>query len=203
MERGSEWARPLYALTLDRYRVAAGKPQRWLGGRRMALHNRIFQFIYRQLLDRPAKNKSFDELINALESNGQLLIARVADKPDTPQNREQLRHIIGIERWGQRRLQTLLGQPYVQDEYDGYCPDESCDMGALRDALVQTRADSIAISARVAATRHCQDRNRPPERCRRGHRWRMAALFCPARCQRKQPHRVAHAALGPRIRARP
>ena len=128
----------------------------------MALPNRIFQFIYRQLLERPAKHKSFDELINALESNGRLLIARVADKPDTLQNREQLRHIIGIERWGQRRLQTLLGQPFVQDEYDRYRPDESCDMGALRDALVQTRADSIALArelqqrgiAKTATVRH-------------------------------------------------
>ena len=29
VERGSEWARPMYALTIDRYRVAAGKPQRF------------------------------------------------------------------------------------------------------------------------------------------------------------------------------
>ncbi len=29
VERGNDWARPLYALTLDRYLVAAGKPQRF------------------------------------------------------------------------------------------------------------------------------------------------------------------------------
>jgi len=43
--------------------------------------------------------------------------------------------VIGIERWGQRRLRMLLGEPPVSDEYDSYRPGEDLSMPALRDAF--------------------------------------------------------------------
>jgi hypothetical protein len=114
------------------------------------------------MVDLPAKRKSFNELITALEGNERRLIARVADAPDTPKNRKLLRHVIGIERWGQRRLQTLLGEPFIQDEYDGYQPADSLSFPELRETFSQTRRASVALAqelqrrnvAKTAIVRH-------------------------------------------------
>lgn len=91
------------------------------------------------------RNKSIEELIASTEAEGKTLVARTADKPDTPPNRQVLRHIIGIERWGQRRLKTFAGEPPIQDEYNGYQPAETLDFNALRATFEQTRAETIAL----------------------------------------------------------
>lgn len=90
-------------------------------------------------------NKSLADLLRSAEQSGQTLTAYLAGKPDTPANRNQLRHVIGIERWGQRRLKTILGEPSVHDEYEGYQPAETRDLAALRDDFSATRAETLAI----------------------------------------------------------
>jgi hypothetical protein len=90
-------------------------------------------------------NKALPDLIKGAEESSQTMAAYLTGKPDTPANRQQLRHVIGIERWGQRRLKTILGEPPIQDEYEGYQPAETLDVAALRDALIATRAETLAI----------------------------------------------------------
>jgi hypothetical protein len=90
-------------------------------------------------------NKALPDLIKGAEESRQTMAAYLTGKPDTPANRQQLRHIIGIERWGQRRLKTILGEPPIHDEYEGYQPAETLDVAALRDALSATRAETLAI----------------------------------------------------------
>jgi hypothetical protein len=118
----------------------------------MTIRDRIFRFGINVLVERPARKRSYDQLITALETAGQSLMARFQTKSDTPRNREQLRHIIGIERWGQRRLQTALGSPVINDEYDGYCPAAHDDFAALCRAFQATRQESIKIARRIQAT---------------------------------------------------
>lgn len=91
------------------------------------------------------RNKSLNELISAAEAGGKTIMDNLKDKPDTPANRKQMRHIIGIERWGQRRLKTLLGEPPLTDEYDGYQPAESLDFNALKAEFKSTRAETAKI----------------------------------------------------------
>ena len=56
-----------------------------------------------------------------------------------------MRHIIGIERWGQRRLKTLLGEPPLTDEYDSYQPAESLEFSALKAEFKSTRAETVKL----------------------------------------------------------
>ncbi|MEZ4865144.1 MAG: DinB family protein [Caldilineaceae bacterium] len=102
-------------------------------------------FIFRTVMRFQTRGKSLDELVAAAAASGQNISHALADKADTPENRKQLRHIIGIERWGQRRLQTLLGEPLLQDEYDGYQPAESLDFQALRAEFAQTRQTTLDL----------------------------------------------------------
>ncbi|MCB0062655.1 MAG: DinB family protein [Caldilineaceae bacterium] len=102
-------------------------------------------FIFRSVFQLQTINKSLNDLIQAAEAGGQTIDQHVADKPDTPANREQMRHVIGIERWGQRRLKTMLGEPPIHDEYDGYQPAADLDLNALRAEFDSTRAETLRI----------------------------------------------------------
>lgn len=105
----------------------------------------IVSTIFRAIIQLQIRNKSLDQLTARAEESGKTILTRLADKSDTPQNRQYLRHIIGIERWGQRRLKTLLGEPAIQDEYDGYQPAETLDFKALRNAFKQTRTETVVL----------------------------------------------------------
>ena len=94
-------------------------------------------------------NKSLAATISEADQGGQTIAATLATKTDTPQNRNHLRHLIGIERWGQRRLKTMLNEPPIQDEYDGYQPAETLDLAALRDDFARTRAETIALARTI------------------------------------------------------
>ncbi len=91
------------------------------------------------------RNKSLDQLTARAEASGKTILTRLANKTDSPQNRKKLRHIIGIERWGQSRLKALLGEPARQDEYDGYQPAEALDFKAPRNAFKQTRTETVTL----------------------------------------------------------
>ena len=101
--------------------------------------------IFRLYFTWQSRNKSLNELISQSEASGKTIWDDLKDKSDTPANREKLRHIIGIERWGQRRLKTLLGEPPLTDEYNGYQPAESLDFKALRAEFKSTRAETAKL----------------------------------------------------------
>jgi hypothetical protein len=105
----------------------------------------IVSTIFRTFIQFQIRNKSLDQLVARAEESGKTILTNLANKSDTPQSRQKLRHIIGIERWGQRRLKTLLGEPAIQDEYDGYQPAETLDFKALRNAFKQTRTETLAL----------------------------------------------------------
>jgi hypothetical protein len=117
----------------------------------MSIRDRIFQLVIGILLKRPARKQSYDTLIAALEASGQRLLTQFDTKADTQRNREQLRHIIGIERWGQRRLQSMLGAPLLNEEYDQYQPDANLDFAALRRSFQETRQESVLMARRIQA----------------------------------------------------
>ncbi|HRW10099.1 MAG TPA: DinB family protein [Caldilineaceae bacterium] len=90
-------------------------------------------------------NKSLADLIQSARAGGQSIDSHLQGKPDNAHNRQQMRHVIGIERWGQRRLQTVLGEPAIHDEYNGYQPDEELDLATLRQEFAATRAKTLEI----------------------------------------------------------
>jgi hypothetical protein len=86
------------------------------------------------------------ELLDVLDTSGQVVTDRLTRAGDTTSNRDVARHIIGIERWSRRRLQTALGDVAVMDEYDRYRPDEAESMATLTELFIEARAQSIALA---------------------------------------------------------
>jgi hypothetical protein len=113
--------------------------------------SRLGAFFGNLMVRRPARRLTLAELTVRLEESGVKLAARCARASGTDAHRARLRHIIGIERWGQRRLGMILGQEPIADEYDGYRPDATLDWSALRDALAATRQETVALARWVAA----------------------------------------------------
>ncbi|HEY0734118.1 MAG TPA: hypothetical protein VGD69_04365 [Herpetosiphonaceae bacterium] len=116
----------------------------------MTIRTRISRFVTRAVLEQPAQRRSYDQLIAALETAGQGIQARIAARPDTASNRRTLQHIIGIERWGQRRLQTALGAPLIDDEHDSYRPAGDT-LSQLSQSFQTTRQESIALARQLQA----------------------------------------------------
>lgn len=111
----------------------------------MNIQQRIFNFIAQLTFERPGRKQSLDEFIDRLQAQGDELAGKMVETADTPKNRKQITHITGIERWSQRRLQMLLGEPAIDDEYDGYQPPADADWPALRQALTDTRTETVSI----------------------------------------------------------
>lgn len=84
--------------------------------------NPLLPTLRNLFLERPARKRDYAYFAGRLEASGKELEARFAVAADSPENRRQLRHIVGLERWGQRRLRTALGEPPIQDEMDQYAP---------------------------------------------------------------------------------
>lgn len=117
----------------------------------MTIRTRIVRLVTRAVLEQPAQRRSYDQLIASLETAGQGIVARISGKPDTARNRDTLQHMIGIERWGQRRLQTALGAPRLDDEYDSYRPAGDDTLPQLCQSFQTTRRESIAIARQIQA----------------------------------------------------
>ncbi len=98
------------------------------------------------LLERPAQKLTIGQLAAALAQSGSDLMDQFAAAPGTDANREQLRHIIGIERWGQSRLRVALGDPLPEDDSDAYHPAEDLDWAALQEMFRTTRAATLELA---------------------------------------------------------
>lgn len=116
----------------------------------MSLKASIYHRAAQLLFEWPGRNYTLDTWQQRLARSLEPILKRAA----APKNEERavraLRHVIGIERWGQSRLRRLLGGPVINDEYDGYRPAVA-PVAALRDAMAATRAETIAVVRELAA----------------------------------------------------
>lgn len=104
-------------------------------------------FVISQVIEKPAGRSSFTDLAQDLERGAHYLISRAAKALDSEHNRELLAHIIGIERWGQSRLEVALEKRLlVMDEYHTYRPSTSLSVTALTKELEQTRARTTELA---------------------------------------------------------
>lgn len=116
----------------------------------MAFADLLRKPIVNLLLVRPGRKRSLAEWAQKLAQDGEAIGQRAAAK-QTPQAHTTLRHITGIERWGQRRLQVALGEPLLHDEYDGYQPDVNDDWATVLDAFHTTRQATVILAQQLAA----------------------------------------------------
>jgi hypothetical protein len=119
----------------------------------MSLKNWITSMATGMFLERPAQKLTLAGHADQLKKSGHALRQQFGQVKGTDANRAQLRHIIGIERWAQSRLQTLLGEPLRDDEYDGYCPSAEAGWDALRVEFDETRAATLTLIEELDAAR--------------------------------------------------
>jgi hypothetical protein len=103
------------------------------------------------VLERPVRDLSLSQMVDRLESAGERLAQRLGAASDSPANRSQLRHMVGIERWGHRRLCAVFGEPLVLDEYDDYRPAANLSWDKMRAAFRAARAETVALTRRLEA----------------------------------------------------
>lgn len=112
----------------------------------MGFQDRLTAVVVGLFFERPARKRSLSELAHDLDASGQKITARIGAFRETLPNRIQLMHIIGIERWGQRRLQVALGETPLLDEYDDYRPDSSLTWDELRTSFGETRRETLQLA---------------------------------------------------------
>ena len=102
-------------------------------------------------VERPARRAGPERLTERLDASLAPLVARYAAAADEAKAAAVLRHVIGIERWGQRRLRVALGDAaFERDEHHAYKPADALPLAALIDELRATRAETVALARRVA-----------------------------------------------------
>ena len=110
-------------------------------------------FLYRLgayfLLKRPLRDVAFIDLLEQCRVNGQQLSQALPEKADNEQNARILSHIIGIEKWGQSRLQVALGEPLRMEDYLVYRPDRSITYPELCAQFPAVRATTIALGQKM------------------------------------------------------
>jgi hypothetical protein len=109
-------------------------------------------------IKRPARKLSLGDLATKLEDAGRTLELRYGAAMDTPANRETVRHIVGIERWGLRRLEVFLGKEAVEDEFDDYQPSASASWRDLKLAFVNTRRRTVETAHQLDKAKVGDDR---------------------------------------------
>jgi hypothetical protein len=117
----------------------------------MSLYEPLRDVIVRLVVERPAMQRSTASWAETLAASGAKLKTRMSASADTPTNRRQLRHIIGLERWGQRRMRVALGEPFTNDEMDGYQPPVDLSLPELIDVFLNTRDETVHLARRCAA----------------------------------------------------
>lgn len=118
----------------------------------MSIIGRVIGRVLRPIIERQAKGRSVHDFVGSLEHSGEEVAKRLGNAPDTPHNREVANHIVGIERWGQRRLRVALSEPPVMDSYRGYRLPEGTDLGALRSAFSNTRRGTVELARELGFT---------------------------------------------------
>jgi hypothetical protein len=117
---------------------------------RRRVGERVRAFLVARVLERPARHQGLAAQIAGLERAGRKLEARLYNAAGTAKDREVLRHIIGIERWGQRRLEGVAAgaasAAAVSDAHQPYGPAAETSWDALIEAFVATRAQTVRLA---------------------------------------------------------
>jgi hypothetical protein len=110
---------------------------------------KIFTFLMRWgaqlVIERPVRNLTLRDLYHQLDQSRKQMDEQLAVCSDTSSNRRQLTHLIGIERWGQRRLRVALGEPFLLEEYDHYRPSNERTWDELKNEWENTRQGTLNL----------------------------------------------------------
>ena len=112
----------------------------------MTLKERVTSVVVYFVLEQPAKRQGLAKLTQNLNDSGEALERDLERIEGTDKNRDQLRHVIAIEKWGQSRLKVALGETFVRDESHDYKPNSVTSWEELRDIFTVTRAETLMLA---------------------------------------------------------
>jgi hypothetical protein len=112
----------------------------------MTLKERLTSVVMYFIMEKPAQRQGLAKLTRSLIDSGEALHRDLERIEDTDKNRDQLRHMIAIERWGQRRLRVALGEPLEQDDNHAYKPRGDIPWLTLKEMFTATRAETLALA---------------------------------------------------------
>jgi hypothetical protein len=118
----------------------------------MTLKERLTSVVIHVVIELPAKRQGLSKLTQSLTDSGEALKRDLERIEDSDKNRSRLRHIIAIERWGQRRLKVALGEAFRQDENRAYKPEEDTPWGVLKELYWATRAETLTLAEALGST---------------------------------------------------
>ncbi len=111
----------------------------------MGIKERFLGLATYLLLERPVRALSLAGFAVAFGESGKRISMHLESTTDNTANRQKLSHIIGIERWGQRRLKVALGEPSLEDEYNTYRPDPQSTWSELCVDFQTTRQTTVDL----------------------------------------------------------
>lgn len=117
----------------------------------MSVFSRLVGTILKPVLERQGRGHSLGAWAAVLEATGREVSARLEGAADMPSNREVANHIVGIERWGQRRLRVALGEAPILDSYRGYRLPEGTSIEGLAQAFADTRRQTVELARTLNA----------------------------------------------------
>ncbi|WP_420630214.1 DinB family protein [Candidatus Leptofilum sp.] len=106
----------------------------------------LTKIITSLFLERPAKKLTMSAWGEKLTASGEAIGQKLDKIPDSQSNRQMLSHIIGIEQWGQSRLRVGLGEPFKEEEYDGYRPSQNRSWEQLKTEFRIVRRKTVALA---------------------------------------------------------
>ncbi len=112
----------------------------------LTLKERMTGFVLHFILERPAQRQGLAKLTQNLTDSGEALHRDLERLEDSERNRTQLRHIIALEKWGQRRLKVALGEAFVRDHNHAYKPSSDTPWEELKEMFTATRAETLALA---------------------------------------------------------
>lgn len=101
-------------------------------------------------IEQRAGKTTLESLSHKMEESAVIVAQKLNSAADTPTNREIANHIIGMERWGQRRLDTLFSNEKLSDEYDNYKPGLQYSMSDLHKEFQAARALTMARLLKIS-----------------------------------------------------
>ena len=96
--------------------------------------------------ERPGKRAGLESLQTKLQTTQANIEARLNAAAGSEKDIKTLRHVIAIERWGQRRLKVALGEELLEDENHAYKPESDTPWADLKRQFGQTREQTLALS---------------------------------------------------------
>lgn len=111
----------------------------------MQIKKQLYNLGAKFILERPARVRGLKDFEEMFIHSGQELADKYALSDDTDDARRIISHVIGIERWGQRRLKVALGETFNDDEYNNYRPPRDATLESLQFAFNDTRAETVDL----------------------------------------------------------